>query len=448
MNTTLECSEKFDINYLARIVELDESNFSPHPNASKLKVAEVFGFKVIVGIEAKPGKYVYFPIGSQISDSFLSYHNLYREKKKNTDKTISGCFDNSGKVKIIKLREQVSEGYLVTWDDFEIWIHYVTDPDSHIDDFNKKFDTLSYGTSKIWVCKKYLDKSEESKRPKNRGKVPERLLGRISREQFRFHYETELLKFCPGVIKPETYIWITKKVDGTSGISSKVMVSRLGWEIWKPKMYYANIYASSSVIKSKKFNKMAGPGFYGVDVWEKANDVVAPKLQSGMTAYYEIVGYLPSGGTQEFIQKDCDFGCIKPVGNEYKERINFRVLVYRLTITTPEGFVYELNPKQVKDWCDKVGLESVKILYEGFAKDLYPELDPKCHWSENFIDKLEKDSERLGMETYDTECKNPVPQEGIVIRVGEKAYKLKTNLHLLRKQEWEEKGYCDPEDIS
>lgn len=52
------------------------------------------------------------------------------------------------------------------------------------------------------------------------------------------------------------------------------------------------------------------------------------------------------------------------------------------------------------------------------------------------------------METYDTECKNPVPQEGIVIRVGEKAYKVKTNLHLLRKQEWEEIGYCDPENIS
>ena len=447
MITVLECSEKFDINYLARIIDLQEIDFSPHPNASKLKVAEVFGFRVIVGIEAKPGKYVYFPVGSQISDSFLSYHNLYREKKKNLDNTVSGCFDNSGKVKIIKLRDQISEGYLVTWKDFVEWVQSVTSADTHIDDFNKNFDTLSYGTSKIWVCKKYLDKSEESKRPRNRGKVPERLLGRIPKDQFRFHYETELLKYCPGVIKPETYIWITKKIDGTSGISAKVLVNREPWEFWKPKMYYENIYASSSVIKSKKFNKLAGPGYYGVDVWEKANEVVSPKLHSGMTAYYEIVGYLPAGGTQEFIQKDCDFGCSKPLGR-YIERIHFRVLIYRLTITTPEGFVYELNPTQVKEWCDKVGLESVKILYSGFAKDLYPDLNPAQHWSENFLSRLSNDSEKIGMETYDTECKNKVPQEGIVIRVGEKAYKVKTNLHLLRKQEWEEKGYHDPEDIS
>ena len=448
MITVLECSEKFDINYLARIVDIIEDDFSPHPNATKLKIAEVFGFKVVVDIDSLPGKYVYFPVGCQITDSFLSCHNLFKEKKKNLDKTVSGFFDNSGKIKLVKLRDVVSEGFLVRWEDFENWVYYVTDTDTHIDDFNRNFDTLSYGTSKIWVCRKYLDKQDETKRPRNRGKVPERLLGRISKDQFRFHYETEQLKYNPSVIKPETYIWITKKIDGTSGISSKILVNRKSYEFWKPKMYYENIYASSSVIKSKEFNKLAGPGYYGVDVWERANKVVAPKLHSGMTAYYEIVGYLPTGGTQEFIQKDCDFGCIKPQGNSYEERINFRVLVYRLTITTPEGFVYELNPRQVKDWCDKVGLESVKILYEGFAKDLYPDLDPLHHWSEDFLTKLSNDSERLGMETYDTECKNPVPQEGIVVRVGEKAYKVKTNLHLLRKQEWEEIGYCDPENIS
>ena len=51
------------------------------------------------------------------------------------------------------------------------------------------------------------------------------------------------------------------------------------------------------------------------------------------------------------------------------------------------------------------------------------------------------------MEEDESECKNKVPQEGIVIRVGKKAYKLKTEAHLLWKQKWIEKGEIDIEDL-
>ena len=49
----------------------------------------------------------------------------------------------------------------------------------------------------------------------------------------------------------------------------------------------------------------------------------------------------------------------------------------------------------------------------------------------------------------ESECKNKdVPQEGIVIRVERKAYKLKkTEAHLLWKQKWEEEGVLDIEDL-
>jgi hypothetical protein len=122
-------------------------------------------------------------------------------------------------------------------------------------------------------------------------------------------------------------------------------------------------------------------------------------------------------------------------------------LIYRITITTPEGTIAEFNPKEVKEWAESKGLESVKILYEGLAQDLYPDLNPKQHFSENFLDRLSKDH-KLGMEEPESECKNKeVPQEGIVIRVGKKAYKLKTEAHLLWKQKWIEKGEIDIEDL-
>jgi hypothetical protein len=86
-------------------------------------------------------------------------------------------------------------------------------------------------------------------------------------------------------------------------------------------------------------------------------------------------------------------------------------------------------------------------LYEGLAQDLYPDLSPELHFSENFLERLAGDH-GLGMEESESECKNKdVPQEGIVIRVGKKAYKLKTEAHLLWKQKWEEEGVLDIEDL-
>lgn len=44
--------------------------------------------------------------------------------------------------------------------------------------------------------------------------------------QFRFHYDTVLIKKCPWVIKPNDIISITSKVHGTSGISADVLCKR------------------------------------------------------------------------------------------------------------------------------------------------------------------------------------------------------------------------------
>ena len=448
MKTIKLCySGSCDIAYVARLITLTEQDFIAHPNAEKLKLARVFGFKVIVGIDAEPGEYIYFPAGSQISESFLFHTSNYKNKNKNKDKTVSGTFEQSGRVKAIRLRGEVSEGWLCKSIDLEGWISEVAGTeDLKIDYGTGIFDTVQIEEGRTaWICKKYIVKGDPgTKHQRFRGKVPGHLGDRVPKDQFRFHYETELLKFSPWVIKPKTYIWITKKVDGTSGISSHTQIKRKWWEFWKPKRYYHRLYSSSGVIRSKDVNKMAGPGWYGVDIWKEADKVVGPRLDSGMTAYYEIIGYLPTG---EFIQKTDDFGCVKPEpGGPFRVRQNFRVLIYRITITTPEGTVMEMNPKEVKEWAESKGLESVKILYEGLATDLYPDLSPTQHFSENFVERLAGDHE-LGMEEDEDECKNKVPQEGIVIRVGKKAYKLKTTAHLLWKQEWIEKGELDIEDI-
>ncbi|MBP3732090.1 MAG: hypothetical protein J6I84_02470 [Bacilli bacterium] len=440
----LYVNKESDINYLGRIIEIQD--YESIPGADRIKVARVFGFKVVVGNDAEPGKYVYFPVGSVLNPEMLSFLGLYRKSKYNTDKTKEGDLEFSGRIKGRKFRGIWSEGYLLRIEEVEQWLGTF---DSGTILWANEFDTLGWqdsgGNHSTWILKKFCPKIEPTRgkqRPDMRGNVPERLYRRMIPGQFNFHYETLQLKYKPGIIRPDTFLWITKKVDGTSGISAKVLVQRKSWEVWKPRRYYAGIYASSSVIKSKWLNHKAGPGWYGVDIWAEADKVVGPKLWKGMTAYYEIVGYLPNG---EFIQKNNDFGCIKPGGDEFEVGKNFRVLLYRITLTSPDGEVHEFTPPQVKEWAESVGLESVTLLYEGWAKNLYPELDPAKHWNDNFMDRLSKD---FGMEGLDPECKNEVPLEGLVIRVGNLAYKLKSNFHLERKAAWEESGYQDPEDLA
>ena len=107
-------SKKADINYLAKVVQLTENDFSKHPNADVLKIAHIGGYSVIVGIDEQPGLYIYFPALSQINENLLTYANLYRHKEKNSNpESKTGFFEDNGRVKAIKLRGVVSEGFLL-----------------------------------------------------------------------------------------------------------------------------------------------------------------------------------------------------------------------------------------------------------------------------------------------------------------------------------------------
>ena len=63
---------------------------------------------------------------------------------------------------------------------------------------------------------------------------------------------------------------------------------------------YDYIYSSRKVIKNEELNPNA-QHYYKEDIWGIAHEELKPFLQKGMTFYYEIVGFLPNGGS---IQKD------------------------------------------------------------------------------------------------------------------------------------------------
>lgn len=465
----LVISKKADINYLAKIVKID--SFSPHPNpeVTKMKIAHIEGFSICVGIDEEPGLYVYFPTLSQINPNLLYFLNLYSDKELNRNpEAKTGFFSKNGRVKAIRLKGSLSEGFLLPFEHLQSWLIDTVNTELPIQKNGLEFDSVEHNDKTFWISRKYIihptrtpgmGGSKNSRHDKKLKKFD-----RIIENQFRFHYDTVLLKKCPNIIHPTDLIHISSKWHGTSGISAYVLCHQpLNWRQRLAKLLtgeafdkYDYIYSSRSVIKNKYINKDVGDGFYGCDVWAEADKFLRPFLEKGMTLYYEIVGYLPNCN---YIQKGYDYGCIPPVGQDYKEGLNFKVYIYRITTTNIDGKVHEWSTQEVQTWCKNQGLRPVIQLYYGRAMDLYPEIlhikDENTEnpfidndWSTKFLEKLANDK-AFFMEEDSPDCRNKVPHEGIVIKIEDmipRAFKLKSFAFLNKEQKEADEGVSNIED--
>ena len=443
-------SKNANINYLAKIIDIQ--NFTPHPDpeTTKLKLAHVDGFNIVVGIDSEPGIYVYFPTSCEINPQLLAYGNLYRHTEKNNKpEAKAGFFEDNGRVKAIKLRGVVSEGFLMDWTLFHNFI--VENTNKEIEpDINTEFDSIEDSGKSFWICKKYIVQTTIKSPKESRYQKQVKRFNRVVDTQFRFHYETSQLRKIPTFIKPDDLISITSKIHGTSGISAYVLCKRpkKWYEIFKKEtpVIYDYLYSSRSVIKNADYNPKHSGGFYGIDVWKYVDDYIRPFLQKGMTLYYEIVGFLPNGG---YIQKNYDYGCIPPKNEQdYKPEINFKVRIYRITLTNIDGQVHEFSAREVQQWCKTNGLIPVEEFYYGYARDLYKDLNEQEHWQENFIDRLANDK-NFYMELNSPDCTNKVPHEGIVIKKEDMipaAVKLKAFKFLSGEQQQLDAGEANIED--
>ena len=398
-------SSKFNVNYAAKIIQVKD--FTPHPNpkCERMKCVHVDGYMISVSKDTQPGQYIYFPVGCQIANKYLAANNLFRHNEFNANKEASpGFFEDNGRVKPIKLQGVPSEGFIMPIDSLYKWLDFIGE--SHEVVTNLKEGTEFDSLDKHILCKKYVvnppktsgNSSRQAKQPKGISKLVE--------NQFRFHYDTVLIKKCPWVIKPNDIISITSKVHGTSGI------------------------------------------------WGEAHSKLSPYLTKGLTLYYEIIGWLPTGqAIQAMNGKAYDYGYERPIWDPttqttpYEYGKNFGIQIYRITYTNPDGVVFEFSARQVQQWCKDKGLIPVEQLYYGYAKDLYPELDETEHWNENFIQKLANDK-RFYMEELSPTCHNDVPHEGIVIRIENglsEAYKLKCFRFLGEESKSLDKGEIDIE---
>ena len=385
-------SQDFNINYLSKIIQID--NLTPVPNSDRLVYTLIEGNHIIIGKDDfKLGDIaIYCPTESAISEEFLSYHSLFSNKELNADKTKVGYFNNKGRVRTLKLRQFPSEGVIFALDNLSFY-----GPIEDIE-IGIEFDTIN---DKIF-SKKYVPHiiipTEQGKKVRKTNKK------HVIDSQFKFHYDTELLGKHIDELIPGSKYYVTYKYHGTSGISSNIIVYR--YKTWFYKLLqqlginvtngkYENIYSSRRVIRNS--NKK--------DVYYYANEILKNHIPEGYTLYYEIVGYNPDNS---YIQSGYDYGCIpRLLENEYKILDNFKIYVYRITITNHSDVVYDIPAENIPIWVKKYLPNTVftpEIMYDDKLEIGHEEA--LTYFASNF-----------GMEKRCIYCKNNVPMEGLVIHI-------------------------------
>lgn len=392
----------------------------------KLVKVTVFGNDVLTGKDSDPDQlYLFFPVECRIDPQYLSINNEFRHSEQNVNRAETGFFEDTGRVKAIKFKGVISTGYVT--------------PISTLDGYVSNWNSLEEGDEFNSINGKLLCKKYKIVYTQGQGVKESRFNKKLKRfnklvpNQFRFHETTSQLAKNLHMFNPEDIIVITDKWHGTSAVFSNVLIKKqpsflgriakfLGVEVVTTK--YDNLYSSRTVIKNQYINKDATLGYYNEDIWGIVNKELEGKIEQGISIYGEIVGYLSSG---KAIQKGYDYGCL----DEHK------LVIYRITYTKPDGNLIEFSWQQIKDYCKKYGLETVKELWFGRAVEQHYDIPAVSveHWRGTFLDMLQTH----WLEKDCSYCVNKVPQEGICIRIDGRdtymTYKIKSKRFLKKESD-------------
>jgi RNA ligase (TIGR02306 family) len=391
-------------NYYAEIVQL--TNRKPHPNADRLVIWNIHGFDVITDLSYNEGDVcVYFPLECEINPLFLAYLNMFSDSNLNDDKTSKGYMHKSGRVRAVKLRDVLSDGIVIKFESFAKWASakgYTVKAD-----VGAKFNDVD----KLWVCKKYIPVIKEARNSGTGPKPKVKLVDFLVDGQFAFHEKTKHLQKEIDILLPTDIISVSHKLHGTSAVYANVLVNRklnifeklMSKLVNIQKQVYSNIYSSRTVLKYiESAYSSKESGFYNTDVWGTVYKDIKSKIKKGFTLYGEIVGIV--NGKQ--IQSKYDYRHLM-IDKTYE------FFVYKITYTTPEGIVIELNWQQMEDYCRKNELQLVPCEYYGQASVRFPYFqDNVDEWRKSIIETL-----KVNIEKDCIYCNNKVPFEGVVLRI-------------------------------
>ena len=366
-------------------------NLRPHPNADRLDLGECFGNTVCVGRGeyAEGDVIVYFPTDGQLSEEFCAQHDLVRRKDENSNP--AGGYLEPGKrnIRAINLRGEKSDGLVM--------------PIGCLAYTGVNMDTLTVGTpitavNGHLICNKYIPRTNVRTGGSRGGNGTKKT--RSAGEKMPYfveHIDTPQLRFCMSNFKPGDVISLTEKVHGTSSRNANTLCITYK-QTWLDKLLRRpgkKVEAYKYVVGTRRttVHDREG-GYYGSNQFRiNWGEKFKGKLQPGESVFGEIAGFIENGtpimgvannkktNDKNFIKKYGEtttfaYGC-SPT-NEY-DKPQSRYFIYRMTYTSPEGYVIEYPWDLVRLRAEQMGFEVV------------PELDRFIYTTEeDFMARIQK----------------------------------------------------------
>ena len=415
------------MNNQAIVVKINK--IEKHPNADKIALAKIFGTQVVIGKDIKVGDtLIYVDSNMKMSEDFLHNNNLYRHSEMNKDNTKSGFFEDNGRVKAIKMRGEISDGFL-----FPIDHLYYIHNDLLMSDFPNGYEFDQVAGTKF--CEKYIVPMKQpgapgSKNTRKKLEVP----------MFREHFDTQQFMRNKHRIPAGTMCYIEEKIHGTSHRSGHVIIDTTHKKNWIQKLLFkvvgigsTNMYeylnGTRRVIHTPK--KQVNPYHDNTmreEVLEKAK---LGKLFKGEQIYLELYGYEKAGGC---VQKNYPYGCIPG---------QYRATMYRATMNNEDGQLVDYNREAVYARAEELGFEKPHL----FEKFFYSGTDAAMEVLEERIIEYAQGQSDIGKGAEDT------LKEGVVIWFinsdGKwEALKYKSDAFRLGESSDRDKGIIDQEDLN
>ncbi len=412
-------------------------NVREHSNADRLKLATVLGTQVIVGLDAKNGDLViYFDANLRLSHEYLYYNSLHANKESNINPKVKGYFGGNGRVRAQKFRGEVSNGYVAPIDSL-IFIGDIITTNTF------KIGTEFTHINDIEICSKYFVEKRGGHQTGSGKKKKKK--SRVWSDMFWKHWDTKQLMRETHRIPCPVTMYVEEKIHGTSGRTANALYHRRRkwFQIWKPK-----VISFWRVVSGTR--RRDATNAHMKDERRDIHAKLAPHVRKGEELYYEIYGYSYSGKiVQSAGGHQFKYGCEK-----YRQRawddpnekypLPYRVMLYRVTITTEDGYRIDLSRDQVYRRAEELGLEKPVLLDTFLASEITKWDNPeevtrnKCE----MIIELAKGRSALDPDTI---------LEGIVVwfwdRTGNwTCLKHKSEEFLMLESKHKDKGLGDVED--
>lgn len=367
-----------DINHCGYIVKVKE--LRKHPNADKLYIATFFGNDTCVSIDTQVGDIgVYFPCDLQLSLEFCIANHLCRKLPDGTADTGYMEVDKRN-ITAIRLRGERSDGLYLPIKCFD----YCYDDDASA--YLKVGDIINEVNGHP-ICNKYIPRTNKQNKTNSSNVSKTRKHKDPIAPLFKEHIDTAQLAYNLSAFKPGDLIEITRKLHGTSARIGYLPVLK-GYKrtLWDKITHKDGtpIYQYDYIDGTRRTLLVSyDGGFYGSNEFRKHfHEAIEGKLHEGETCYAEIVGFTDDGtpimgsvsnkktNDKAFIKQYGDmttfsYGCdptgvIAPKNDFY---------VYRMTLTTPEGYTVEYSPEYTRYRCEQMGVKFVPVEWHGYIPE-------------------------------------------------------------------------------